>query len=253
MRALRDAPGHVLCFLPGAGEIARARPRAHGVHGVEVVELHGSLDAAAQDAAMAPASQRRIILATNIAETSLTVPGVAAVVDTGLHKVARYDPDRAIDSLETERISHDAADQRAGRAARLGPGVAIRLWHRADRLRPHREPEIHRVDLSGTVLDILAWGGDPADVRLVRGAVSRSASTRRFELLEPAGRHERRPADRRRTPDAAASAAPAAVARSCSPANGARAAAVACALLSERHYQSVPAGARASDDDRATS
>src|SRR4029079_10240940 len=95
------------------------------------------------------------------AETSLTVPGVRAVIDAGLQKVARYDPDRGIDSLETERIPADAAEQRAGRAGRLGPGRARRLWDESDRLRPHGEAEIHRVDLSDAVLDILAWGGDP--------------------------------------------------------------------------------------------
>src|SRR5439155_17859549 len=103
---------------------------------------------------------RRIVVATNIAETSVTVPGVAAVVDTGLHKVARYDAERAIDSLELERITQDAADQRAGRAGRQAPGVVRRLWDARDRLRPRREPEIHRIDISGTVLDVIAWGGD---------------------------------------------------------------------------------------------
>src|SRR4029077_5439078 len=87
--------------------------------------------------------------------------GVTAVVDSGFHKVARYDADRAIDSLDVERITADSADQRAGRAARLAPGTVRRLWDARDRLRPHREPEIHRVDLSPTVLDIIAWGGDP--------------------------------------------------------------------------------------------
>ena len=105
--------------------------------------------------------RRRIVVATNIAETSLTVPGVTAVVDSGLHKIARYDAERGIDSLETERITADAADQRAGRAGRVAPGVVRRLWDARDRLRPHREPEIHRVDLSATVLDVIAWGGDP--------------------------------------------------------------------------------------------
>ena len=156
----------MLCFLPGAAEINRAArdvaaALAASSEPIEIVELYGSLDARAQDRALEPSSRRRVILATNIAETSLTVPGVAAVVDVGLQKVARYDPDRAVDSLETERITQDAADQRAGRAGRLGPGLALRLWDRADRLRPHREPEIHRVDLSGTVLDVMAWGGDP--------------------------------------------------------------------------------------------
>ena len=97
--------------------------------------------------------RRRIILATNIAETSLTVPGVSAVIDTGQVKVARYDAERGVDSLTLERITTDSAEQRAGRAARLGPGLVRRLWDARDRLRPHREPEIARVDLAGPVLD----------------------------------------------------------------------------------------------------
>jgi len=154
--------GQVLCFLPGAAEIARAAGDIqHCVPGVEVMPLHGALDADAQDLALRPSSRRRVIVATNIAETSLTVPGVTAVVDSGLHKVARYDADRGIDSLETERITADAADQRAGRAGRIAPGVVRRLWDARDRLRPHREPEIHRIDLASAALDVIAWGGDP--------------------------------------------------------------------------------------------
>jgi len=159
--------GQVLCFLPGAAEIARAiddlarlTARAPDAD-IDVVPLHGSLDAADQDRAIHPSARRRVIVATNIAETSLTVPGVTGVVDSGLQKVARYDAARAIDTLVTERITADAADQRAGRAGRLAPGVVRRLWDARDRLRPHREPEIHRVDLSSAVLDVLAWGGDP--------------------------------------------------------------------------------------------
>lgn len=154
----------ILCFLPGAPEIRRGQADVEAaVRGlnIDVVPLHGTMDAAAQDAALALSPARRIILATNIAETSLTVPGVSAVVDSGRHKVARYDPARAIDALETERIPQDSADQRAGRAGRVGPGHVFRLWHATDRLRPRREPEIHRIDLSGPVLDVLAWGGDP--------------------------------------------------------------------------------------------
>ena len=158
--------GQVLCFLPGAPEIRRAiADLQYSIGGaaapVEIIPLHGSLDADAQDFALRPSTRRRIIVATNIAETSLTVPGVTAVIDAGLHKIARYDADRGIDSLETERITADAADQRAGRAGRVAPGVVRRLWDVRDRLRPHREPEIHRVDLSATVLDVIAWGGDP--------------------------------------------------------------------------------------------
>jgi ATP-dependent helicase HrpB len=160
---LGQTDGQLLCFLPGAPEIRRAvselQPKAGG--DVDVVPLHGSLDAGEQDLALRPSPRRRIIVATNIAETSLTVPGVTAVIDAGLQKVARYDADRGIDSLETERITTDAADQRAGRAGRLAPGVVRRLWDERDRLRPHREPEIHRIDLAGTALDVIAWGGDP--------------------------------------------------------------------------------------------
>ena len=160
---LRATDGQLLCFLPGAAEIGRAIAEIERriPAGVEIVALHGSLDAADQDRALAPASGRRIVVATNIAETSLTVPGVTAVIDTGLHKVARYDRHRGIDSLETERITADAAEQRAGRAGRLAPGRVRRLWDARDRLRPHREPEIYRIDLSGAALDVIAWGGDP--------------------------------------------------------------------------------------------
>ena len=157
--------GNVLCFLPGAREIAMTIASADGVAragDADLIALHGSLDATDQDAALAPATiRRRIIVATNVAETSLTVPGVSVVIDSGLHKVARYDPDRGVDSLTTERVTLDSADQRAGRAARLGPGTVRRLWDARDRLRPHREAEIHRVDLSGPLLSILAWGASP--------------------------------------------------------------------------------------------
>ncbi|MDP1570931.1 MAG: ATP-dependent helicase C-terminal domain-containing protein, partial [Vicinamibacterales bacterium] len=159
-----EGRSQILCFLPGAREIARAAadlaPMAHA-QGIEVAILHGGLDSDAQDAVLRPADHRRVTLATNIAETSLTVPGVSLVIDTGLHKVARYDADRGVDTLTTERVPMDAADQRAGRAGRLGPGRVRRLWDARDRLRPHREPEIARVDLAGPVLEILAWGANP--------------------------------------------------------------------------------------------
>ncbi len=161
---LPRSAGNVLCFLPGAGEIAATIRDADPIarrHDAELLPLHGSLDAREQDAALQPGTRRRIIVATNVAETSLTVPGVSMVIDSGLHKVARYDEDRAVDSLVTERITLDSADQRAGRAARLGPGHVRRLWDARDRLRPHREAEIHRVDLSGPVLALLCWGADP--------------------------------------------------------------------------------------------
>ena len=160
---IRETAGSVLCFLPGAPEINRAFAdvRAAVAGAADVLPLHGSLSADEQDRVIAAGDRRRVILATNIAETSLTVPGVTAVVDTGFHKIARYDPDRAIDSLTLERVSTQSAQQRAGRAGRLSPGVVRRLWEEADRLRPETEAEVHRVDLSDAVLDVLAWGGDP--------------------------------------------------------------------------------------------
>jgi ATP-dependent helicase HrpB len=230
--------GDILCFLPGAFEIRRAIDDLHAqgaARDAEVLPLHGSLDAAAQDSALRrpDGSRRRIIVATNVAETSVTVPGVTAVVDSGLHKVARYDADRAIDSLDTERITADAADQRAGRAARTAPGIAIRLWDARDRLRAHREPEIHRIDLSAAVLDVIAWGTDPRhlgwferpDDDRIRAAVSlleRLGAIHGGALTETGRKMQRLPLHPR-------------LARMFVAGNGAWPIAQACALLSERH------------------
>jgi ATP-dependent helicase HrpB len=165
-QALAGGPGHVLCFLAGTAEI-RATREELGDLGPEVsiLPLHGGLDGRDQDAALAPGDGRKVVLATNVAETSLTVDGVTAVVDCGWHKVARFDAARGLDRLERERIPRDSADQRAGRAGRTGPGRALRLWDPRLRLRPHREPEIHRTDLAVPVLEILAWGAEPARFR----------------------------------------------------------------------------------------
>jgi ATP-dependent helicase HrpB len=161
---LSQTSGQILCFLPGVPEIERARREcvtAGVAQHAEILALHGAIDGDTQDRALRPSDQRRVILATNIAETSLTVPGVSGVVDTGLHKVARYDGIRGIDSLSLERVSQDAADQRAGRAARLGPGFVTRLWDQRQRLKPHREPDIARLDVAGPVLYLIAWGEHP--------------------------------------------------------------------------------------------
>jgi ATP-dependent helicase HrpB len=159
-RRLQDGPGDVLAFLPGAGEIRRAAGELGDVD-ADVLPLHGGLDADAQDAALRPSRRRKVVLATNLAETSLTIDGVREVVDSGLHRVARYDAARAIDRLETERIPRDSAEQRAGRAGRTAPGRVLRLWDERDRLRERREPEVLRVDLAAPLLDVMAWGGDP--------------------------------------------------------------------------------------------
>lgn len=157
--ALDHSDGDVLAFLPGAREIDEARRLVAGSRpDVQVLPLHGGLSSDDQDAVMRPGPERRVVLATNIAETSLTVPRVRAVVDAGLQKVAQYDAERGLDRLVTERITADAADQRAGRAGRLGPGLVIRLWAARDRLRPFRQPEIGRVDLAPLLLAVLGWG-----------------------------------------------------------------------------------------------
>jgi HrpA-like RNA helicase len=158
LREVMPSHGNVLVFLPGAREIERA---ATELRGLNTFPLHGSLEVDDQERALVPSQQQKIILATNIAETSLTVEGVTTVIDTGLHKTLRFDPETAVDHLVTERISLDSADQRAGRAGRTAPGRAIRLWSERDILRPHREPEIRRIDLASALLDIIGWGGDP--------------------------------------------------------------------------------------------
>jgi ATP-dependent helicase HrpB len=154
--------GHLLCFLPGAGEIRRAMAELAGaLSGVRVLPLHGTLSAEEQDQAIAPSAVRKVVLATNVAETSLTVEGVTDVIDTGQHKLLRYAAESGLDRLQLERIPADSAEQRAGRAGRTGPGRVLRLWDPRDRLRASREPEIARVDLSAPALEVFAWGSDP--------------------------------------------------------------------------------------------
>ncbi len=180
--------GSMLCFEPGYAEIGRTANAIRSRVGTaaEVVALHGGLDSEAQDLALSAPARRRIIVATNIAETSLTVPNVDAVIDSGLEKVASYDPVRAIDSLTLERASAASVDQRAGRAARTGPGIARRLWDRRDRLKPYRQPDVHRVDLSAVALDIVAWGGDPRTLDWFERP-RESALEAALELLEKLG------------------------------------------------------------------
>ena len=160
--ALAAHPGDVLAFLPGMAEIRRAQQALAGC-GALVLPLHGDLPPAEQDRALRPADGRRVVLATSIAETSLTVPGVRVVVDGGWRRAPRLDPATGLTRLATLRISRAAADQRAGRAGRETPGVAVRLWtealHRG--LAPHDRPEILEAELSGLLLDCLAWGARP--------------------------------------------------------------------------------------------
>ncbi len=159
-RALRDGEGDVLAFLPGQGEIARAFDALGDLAEAEVVTLHGGLDRRAQDRAVRPGDGRRVVLATAIAESSLTIPGVRAVVDAGLSRRPRFDPGSGITRLETGRVSRASADQRRGRAGRLGPGRCYRLWDEPETraLIPFDPPEIASADLGPLALALTEWG-----------------------------------------------------------------------------------------------
>ncbi|MBR0826503.1 ATP-dependent helicase HrpB [Bradyrhizobium manausense] len=168
--ALRTDTGSVLAFLPGAAEIRRTQTfLAERIQdaSTEIVPLFGALDAAVQDRAIAPAPKgtRKVVLATSIAETSLTIEGVRIVVDSGLARVPRYEPDIGLTRLETVRAARAAVDQRRGRAGRTESGICYRLWDEPQTasLAPYTQPEILSADLSSLVLDLAQWGvADPA-------------------------------------------------------------------------------------------
>jgi ATP-dependent helicase HrpB len=195
LRAFSASSGDVLAFLPGVGEIRRTREELEaraGRLGARVLELYGDLPAEQQDEVLRPSGQRKIVLATNVAETSVTIAGVTAVVDSGLARVSRYDPGVGLDRLELERISRASADQRAGRAGRTQPGTCLRLWtERAQRsLRAEEEPEIRRVDLAGPVLQLFSFGErDPFAFPWFE-APPRAALERGLELLRELGAFE---------------------------------------------------------------
>jgi ATP-dependent helicase HrpB len=169
-RALQADKGSVLVFLPGAAEIrctATLLQERISDPTIEVHALYGALDLKAQDQAIAPTppGRRKIVLATSIAETSLTIEGVSIVIDSGLARVPRYEPDVGLTRLETVRVSRAAADQRRGRAGRTEPGICYRLWDEPQTaaLEPYAKPEIFAADLTGFVLDLAHWGvADPA-------------------------------------------------------------------------------------------
>jgi ATP-dependent helicase HrpB len=167
MRAMRADTGSLLAFLPGAAEIRRTKTLLEGrtEPSTEVVALYGALTGDEQDRAIAPAlpGRRKIVLATSIAETSITIEGVRIVVDSGLARVPRYEPDVGVTRLETVRVSRAAADQRRGRAGRTEPGICYRLWDEPQTaaLEPFARPEILAADLSSFALDLAAWGGGP--------------------------------------------------------------------------------------------
>ncbi|MEU6915615.1 ATP-dependent helicase HrpB [Streptomyces olindensis] len=161
-RALAERDGDVLCFLPGVGEIARVAGQLGGLGGVEVLQVHGRAPAAVQDAVLAPGERRRVVLATSVAESSLTVPGVRVVVDSGLAREPRVDHARGLSALTTVRASQAAGRQRAGRAGREAPGAVYRCWAEAEdaRLPRYPSPEIKVADLTAFALQVACWG-DP--------------------------------------------------------------------------------------------
>lgn len=164
-RALAEETGSVLAFLPGTGEIRRAAALLHGhlPAGTQLFPLYGDLPAAEQDAAInpCPIGQRKVVLSTALAETSLTIEGVRVVVDGGFSRTARHDSATDMNRLVTERVTQSGADQRAGRAGRTEPGVCYRLWDKGDMLLPQARPEIMEGDLAPLLLDCLIWGAQP--------------------------------------------------------------------------------------------
>ena len=192
--ALTEHDGDVLVFLPGAGEIRRVEEMlsADGVpSGVRVMPLFGNLAQEAQDEAIRPSppGRRKVVLATSIAETSLTIEGVRVVVDSGLIRVPRFSPRTGMTRLETVTVSRASADQRRGRAGRLGPGVCLRLWTEAEdaALQPHRPPEILEADLAPLALELATWGvTDPAELRWLDPPPTASVGQAR-ELLRELG------------------------------------------------------------------
>ncbi|MGC0341568.1 ATP-dependent helicase HrpB [Streptomyces sp. SLBN-8D4] len=161
-RALSERDGDVLCFLPGVGEIARVAGQLGGLGGVEVLQVHGRAPTAVQDAVLTGGERRRVVLATAVAESSLTVPGVRVVVDSGLAREPRVDHARGLSALATVRASQAAGRQRAGRAGREAPGAVYRCWAEAEDVRLPRfpSPEIKVADLTAFALQVACWG-DP--------------------------------------------------------------------------------------------
>ncbi|KFG00652.1 ATP-dependent helicase [Streptomyces scabiei] len=159
-RALAERQGDVLCFLPGVGEIARVAGQLGGLGDVDVLQVHGRAPAAVQDAVLAGGERRRVVLATSVAESSLTVPGVRVVVDSGLAREPRVDHARGLSALTTVRASQAAGRQRAGRAGREAPGAVYRCWTEAEDVRLPRfpSPEIKVADLTAFALQTACWG-----------------------------------------------------------------------------------------------
>src|SRR5690606_5479495 len=191
LEAVRSEDGSVLVFLPGQAEISRTAERLAGrlpAH-IDIAPLYGQLTPEEQDRAIAPApsGQRKIVLATSIAETSLTIEGIRIVVDSGLARVPRFEANVGITRLATVRAPLSSADQRRGRAGRLEPGVCYRLWDEAQTASLARfpEPEIRTADLTGLLLDCAEWGVvDPAALSWLDQPPPAAIDAAREQLME---------------------------------------------------------------------
>ncbi len=200
--AVQSHPGDVLVFLPGQREIARVEAMLAGVLSSDIVvqALHGELPVEKQSEALQPDPQgrRRVVLATNVAESSVTLPGVRVVIDSGLAREPSYDPNSGFSRLEVTSISQASADQRAGRAGRVADGWAYRLWPQSQRLDPQRRPEIALVELGALALELAAWGSDalrfvdapPAGaMNAARDLLRRLGALTTAKAITPLGKH----------------------------------------------------------------
>ncbi|MDQ1039337.1 ATP-dependent helicase HrpB [Streptomyces sp. V3I8] len=188
-RALSERDGDVLCFLPGVGEIARVAGQLGGTGDVEVLQVHGRAPAAVQDAVLSGGTRRRVVLATSVAESSLTVPGVRVVVDCGLAREPRVDHARGLSALATVRASQAAGRQRAGRAGREAPGAVYRCWTEAEDVRLARfpAPEIKVADLTAFALQAACWGDPDASGLALLDPPPSGAMAAAREVLEAVG------------------------------------------------------------------
>ena len=189
-QALNETKGDILVFLPGQGEINKCEELLKSKIGAtEVHKLYGQLPFKVQQRAIEPSENRKVVLSTSIAETSLTIKGITTVVDCGYSRVQVYNPNTALSGLQTIDITKDSADQRAGRAGRLGPGVCYRMWTLADqnRILEHRTPEILSSDLTALILEMYKWGISDIDFLTWLDSPPRGAVSQAKDLLESIG------------------------------------------------------------------
>jgi ATP-dependent helicase HrpB len=189
VKASKENDGDILVFLPGQGEILKCEQiLRRELKGTEIHPLYGQLPHAKQHRAIMPNKngKRKVVLATSIAETSLTIEGIKVVIDCGFGRTGKFDPRSGLSRLETIRISKDSADQRAGRAGRLGPGICYRMWTKAthQRLKDHRVPEIEEADLAPLVLDMASWGIEDANELLWLTPPPSGSLSQAREILE---------------------------------------------------------------------